>query len=492
LPVVVAAGTIEGKPEGADPRSRRRAGFGSLLVLVPLAAFAADAPESERNGELVFATDPAPSTYSPGPRYDTLIRGAIVLDGAGGKQRADVLLRDGRIADYAPQVAPPPGTIVVEAEGRWVTPGLIDLHTHDGSYAVPQTVDHGPDDVTETSSANVAETWIEHGVRPVALTFGRALAGGVTTLQILPGSQQIFNGRSVVVKPVRAVTVQQMKFPGAAGGLKLSCGENAKNSDGRFPTSRMGIVAEIREELAEARHYAFDREEERDGRRADAGSKPGPRGKPPKRDEEKEALAAMLRGEIRAHVHCYRADDIAVMLNIAREFGFRIAAVHHAAEAYKVADLLREAGTCAAVWPDWWGFKHEAEDAIPENAAFVDAAGGCAILHSDIPLLGDRLNMEAAKAAAAGRRAGLDIPPERAIRWITSNPARALGLEDRIGTIAPGMNADVVIWSGDPFSIYTRVDQVFIDGSRVYDRFDPAQDHRSDFELGRPAAEVTP
>jgi imidazolonepropionase-like amidohydrolase len=177
------------------------------------------------------------------------------------------------------------------------------------------------------------------------------------------------------------------------------------------------------------------------------------------------------------------------MLNVAREYGFKIAAVHHAAEAYKIADLLRDRGTCAAVWPDWWGYKHEAEDAIPENAAFVDAAGGCAIMHSDIPVLGDRLNIEAAKAAAAGRRAGLDIPPERAIRWITSNPAHALGLDDRIGTIAPGMNADVVIWSGDPFSVYTKADQVFIDGSRVYDRLNPVRDTRSDFELGRPAAE---
>jgi len=205
-----------------------------------------------------------------------------------------------------------------------------------------------------------------------------------------------------------------------------------------------------------------------------------------------DSLAAVLNGELRVHIHCYRADDIAVMLNVAKEFGFQIAAVHHAAEAYKIAGQLRDAGTCAAVWPDWWGFKHEAEDAIPENAAFVDAAGGCAIMHSDIPVLGDRLNVEASKAAAAGRRAGFAIPPERAIRWITSNPAHALGLDDRIGTIASGRNADVVIWSGDPFSVYTKADEVFIDGSLVYDRLDPNRDTRSDFELGRPAAEPAP
>src|SRR5690606_19817110 len=151
-------------------------------------------------------------------------------------------------------------------------------------------------------------------------------------------------------------------------------------------------------------------------------------------------------------------------------------------EAYKIADLLREHDVCAAVWPDWWGFKREAEDGIRENAAFVDAAGGCAILHSDIPVLGNLLNIEAAKAAAAGRRAGLDLPPERVIRWITSNPARALGLGDRIGRIAPGYAADLVLWSGDPFSVRSHVRTVMVDGvTLVEDGRRPL----SDFELGR-------
>jgi imidazolonepropionase-like amidohydrolase len=476
----------------------------ALFSLAPVAVSAADVAEHGSKLEITFAVDPAPSTYRPGPRTDTLIAGATVLDGTGGRRVADILMHDGRIVAYGLSLERAPGVTVIDAAGRWVTPGLIDVHTHDGTFAMPQTSDAGPNDVTETSRPIVADTWIEHAVRPVSLTFARALAGGVTALQILPGSQQIVNGRSVVVKPVPAVTVQQMKFPDAPGGLKLSCGENPKHDDGRFPTSRMGIIAGLREELSKAQKYAGKVEEQ--SVREAAGATHGPpvggardrgsdaargphRGRGGDRDATLDSLAAALRGELNVHVHCYRADDIAVMLNVAREYGFKIAAVHHAAEAYKIADLLRDRGTCAAVWPDWWGYKHEAEDAIPENAAFVDAAGGCAIMHSDIPVLGDRLNIEAAKAAAAGRRAGLDIPPERAIRWITSNPAHALGLDDRIGTIAPGMNADVVIWSGDPFSVYTKADQVFIDGSRVYDRLNPVRDTRSDFELGRPAAE---
>src|SRR5258708_19022889 len=171
------------------------------------------------------------------------------------------------------------------------------------------------------------------------------------------------------------------------------------------------------------------------------------------------------------------------------EFGVHIAAVHHATEAYKIAGRLAQEHVCAAVWPDWWGFKREAEDGIPENAAFIDAAGGCAILHSDIPVLGSLLNIEAAKAAAAGRRAGLSIHPEQAIRWITSNPAHALTLDSKIGRVAEGMNADIVLWSGDPFSVYSAADLVFIDGAIAFDRH---QARTSDFELGRPQKQANP
>ena len=173
------------------------------------------------------------------------------------------------------------------------------------------------------------------------------------------------------------------------------------------------------------------------------------------------------------------------LLVLADEFGFRIAAFHHGVEAYKIADTLAAKQVCGALWADWWGFKMEAQDAIRENAAFVEAAGGCAMMHSDSPQVGQRLTIEAAKAAGAGRRAGLPLPPETIIRWVTSNPAQGMGLGDRVGTLAPGYNADLVLWSGDPFSIYSHADRVYIDGALVYDRANPAYRPRSDFEIGR-------
>jgi imidazolonepropionase-like amidohydrolase len=214
---------------------------------------------------------------------------------------------------------------------------------------------------------------------------------------------------------------------------------------------------------------------------------------PPKRDLKLETLAGVLKGDIRVQMHCYRSDQMSTMIDVADEFGFKIAAFHHAVEAYKIADLLAQRGVCAAMWADWWGFKMEAYDGIQENIAIVDAPDkSCAMLHSDSEDGIQRLNQEAAKAMARGVRAGLKIPPERAIRWLTANPAKAIGLEDRIGTLEPEKNADVVVWSSNPFSVYALADQVFIDGSLVFDRTHPPQKPPSDFLLGQSATEKGP
>lgn len=456
------------------------------VILAGFAAFALTAagPPNE-----TAKVPPYSSTYRPAPQTKTLIINATILDGAGKRMdRADVLIDNGRIVALGPDLARPESVTMIDAVGRWITPGLIDVHTHAGTFTLPQSAaERNASDVSELADPNQADIWIEHGVRTSDPVFSRALAGGVTAMQILPGSSNLFGGRAVVVKPIAASTMAGMKFPDAPQGMKMACGSNPTNSfgsRGRGPNSRSGALAMMRRALIDASHH-------RRGPHEGKGRKKGP--PRPRPDEMKiDALARVLDGDLPVHIHCYRADDMATMIGLAEEFGFRITAFHHATEAYKIAPLLVRHGACVAVWPDWWGFKREAEDAIPENAAFVDAAGGCVMMHSDIPVLGDKLNVEAAKAMAAGRRAGVDIPSERAIRWITTNPARALGLGDRIGTIAPGFNADIVLWSGDPFSVRNRADMVFIDGAVVFDRKTGAAEKTGDFELGRPEREPVP
>jgi imidazolonepropionase-like amidohydrolase len=462
---------------------RPMAALALAALLSGAAGAAADAPRQP----LPFTLDPYPSTYRPLPRYDTLITHATILDGAGRRfDDGDVLLRDGKVVAVGPGIDAPVGAVLVDGRGRWVTPGIVDVHTHYGAFPAPFTADlleHS--DVNEVSDPNTANVWVEHSISVADPSFTRALAGGVTTLQVMPGSTNLFGGRTVVLKNVPAPTVQQMKFPHAQYGLKMACGENpmhAYGDKGRFPASRMGNFAGYRDAWQKALDYeqkwlAYER-----GDLADV----------PVRDLKLDTLAGALHGDIRVQMHCYRADEMAQVLDLAREFGYQVTAFHHAVEAYKIAALLAHDGVCAVVWSDWWGYKIEALDAIRENAAFVDAAGGCVAMHSDSAIVGQRLTLEAGKAMAAGRRAGLTIAPEHAIAWVTSTPAHILGLERDIGSLEPGKNADLVLWSADPFSVYSRAEQVYIDGARVYDRADPKHQPVTDFETGQPSQRPTP
>jgi len=432
-----------------------------------------------------------PSTYHAPPALPTLIQHVTVLTGTGSRlDDADVLIVDGKLRALGRGLQPPAGARVVNGQGRWVTPGLIDIHSHLGVYPSPAV--QGNSDGNEATSPTTANVWAEHSVWPQDPGFRTALAGGITSLQILPGSANLFGGRSVVLKNVPSVTYQGMKFPGAPQGLKMACGENPKRVYGggrnTFPSTRMGNVAGYRAQWAEAREYLRDLEDYQ--KKLASGAKDA---KPPKRDLRLETLASALKGEILVHMHCYRADEMATVLDMAQEFHYQVAAFHHATEAYKIANLLAEHGVCAAMWADWWGFKMEAYDGIPENIAFVDAvSGGCAIVHSDSEEGIQRLNQEAAKAIAYGHRAGLEIPPERAIRWLTANPAKALGILQYTGTLEPGKMADVVVWTRNPFSVYALADLVFIDGVVRYDRSNPALAPASDFLIGQPAAGDTP
>jgi imidazolonepropionase-like amidohydrolase len=207
----------------------------------------------------------------------------------------------------------------------------------------------------------------------------------------------------------------------------------------------------------------------------------------PERDLAMDTLRGVLAGKIRVHNHCYRADEMANMIDMSHEFGYKISTFEHAVEAYKIADLLAREGICASMWADWYGFKMESYDGIKENIPLVHNAGACAIVHSDDPNGIQRLNQEAAKALADGIRAGIpNLSEAVAWRWLSRNPAYALGILDKTGTLAPGKMADVVLWNGDPFSDYTRPERVWIDGALMYDANDPKRRPVSDFELGQP------
>ncbi|HYR07804.1 MAG TPA: amidohydrolase [Longimicrobium sp.] len=428
--------------------------------------------------------DPFPSTYRPFPSQATLIRGGTVMTAAGQIiPNGQVLMVDGRIAAVGQTVQAPANAVVVDATGKWVTPGIIDTHSHLGVYASPGVQAHS--DGNEATSPNTAEVWAEHSVWPHDPGFVRALEGGITSMQILPGSANLFGGRSVTVKNVPSRTVQGMKFPGAPYGLKMACGENPKRvyAERGGPSTRMGNVAGYRAAWHRAAEYRQDMEKwEREGRKADAQ---------PDHNLELETLAGVLSGDILVHNHCYRGDEMAQMIDIAREFGYRIRSFHHGVEAYKVRDLMARDSISGSLWADWWGFKMEALDFTRANLAMVHQAGARAIVHSDDPTGIQKLNQEAAKAIQAGREAGIQVSENDALRWITANPAWALGIHEQVGTLEPGKQADVVIWSHNPFSVYARADRVYIDGALLFDRFDPSRQPRTDFEVGLFPAEAS-
>jgi imidazolonepropionase-like amidohydrolase len=330
-------------------------------------------------------------------------------------------------------------------------------------------------DGNEATAPTTARVWAEHSVWPQDPQFPRVLAGGVTTVQILPGSANLVGGRSAVLKVVPSVSVQGMKFPGAKYGLKMACGENPKRVyASRGPSTRMGNVAGYRAAWISAEAYR---------RRWDKWLV-DKTGDPPTRDLEQETMAEVLRGNILVHNHCYRADEMMQMVDIAREFGYRIRSFHHGVEAYKLADVMARDSISGSLWSDWGGFKMEAIDGIRANLALVHQTGARAIVHSDDPSGSQRLNQDASKARAAGAAAGISVDDATLIRWVTLNPAWALDLHDRVGSLEAGKNADVVLWSGNPFSVYTRADRVWIDGALRFDRMDPKQAWRTDFELG--------
>jgi imidazolonepropionase-like amidohydrolase len=422
-----------------------------------------------------------------------LIRGATIWTAKGQiLPNTDLLAIDGRIRALGVGLAPRAGIKIVEGRGRHLTPGLIDPHSHIGVYPLPELQAHR--DGNEVARPASPDARAEDAYWPQDPAIPRALAAGVTTAQILPGSANLFGGRAVVVHLIPGRHLDDVRFSGAPPAVKLACGENPKRvyRKNGGPSTRMGNLARLRRLFEQARAYTQNWQRYRaqletwQALRAKRCEKDPIRWalppKPPAVDYELETVSGLLEGRIRAHVHCYRADDMAGMLRLAKSFGFRIAAFHHATEAYKIRDLLRQEGTAAVTWVNWWGFKAEAADAIPENAALVHSAGTLVSLHSDSPRIIQRFNQEAGIAFHRGRAMGLPLRRSDALAFVTLNPARVLGIDHLTGSLEPGKVADMVLWDGDPLSAQTRSVMVFVDGAVRYERKQGR--YRTDIELG--------
>jgi len=427
--------------------------------------------------------EPFKSTYYPLPQSNILFKGGNIYDGDGNEfLNTDLIINNGVIVAIGEDLPVSEDTIIKDVTGKWITPGIIDIHSHMGVYPAPSVSTSS--DGNEATSPVTAEVWAEHSMWVQDPQYALALAGGVTTFHVLPGSANLIGGRGVTVKNIQRNTINSMKFPDAPHSLKMACGENPKRvygNRGQAPSTRMGNIAGYRKSWIKAASY-LNKQQEYENKSPEAKELEYR----PERNLELDTLAGVLKGEILVHNHCYRAEEMAMMIDIAKEFNYKITAFHHAVEAYKIADLLAENKICAALWADWWGFKHEAYDMVQANIAIVDQAKngtGCAIVHSDSEIGIQHLNQEAAKALSAGNRAGYSISKARAMKWITSNPAKAAGIYEKTGSLKADKNADIVIWSGDPFSVYSKAEEVYIDGALAFDRANNLKPV-SDFDIG--------
>ena len=387
-----------------------------------------------------------------------LIQNATVLTVTKGTFHGSVLIRDGKIAEVGEKVMAPPGATIVDATGKYLMPGIIDCHSHIAA-----------DSINEGSVSVSAMVGIEDVLNPGDISIYRALAGGVTTANVLHGSANAIGGKCTVIKLRWGKDAHDMIFQGAMPGIKFALGENPKRSGNqgigrvagnlRYPATRMGVEDVIREAFTEAKQYQQSWADYR------AKVARGESATPPRRDLRLEPLVEVLEGKRFVHAHCYRQDEILMLLRVADEFGFKIRTLQHVLEGYKVAKEIAAHGAGASTFSDWWSYKLEAYDAIPYNAAIMMRKGIIVSLNSDSDELMRHLNDEAAKTMKYG-----GLTEDEALSTITINPAKQLAIDNRVGSIEVGKDADLALFDKHPLSNYAKVERVYIDGEEYFDR----------------------
>ncbi len=401
-----------------------------------------------------FAQQPANYSATHSGKNEFVIKNAILLTTTHGRiERGGVYVKDGKIVAYGASVSAPASAAVIDAEGKYVTPGIIDPHSHmalDG-------------DVNEATSPVVPQMMMKDAFDYNDKAIYRALAGGVTSSLLLHGSADMIGGQAVVIKTKYGLDRDQMIFPGAPQSIKFASGENPKRVFGdrkQLPSTRMGNFEVMREAFTQAKDY--ERSWNEYNEKVKKGDKTA---STPKKDLKLEALVQVLQGKMLVQIHCYRSDEMLTEIAIANEFGYKIRAFHHALEAYKVPDFLAKDNIGIATFADWWGYKWEAWDAIPWNAVIAMRHGVKVAIKSDSDDYMRRLNQEAAKTMRYG-----GATEDEAMQMLTINPAWIMGIDDKTGSIDVGKDADLVLWSGYPLSTYGVPEKVWIDGDMYFDR----------------------
>lgn len=405
---------------------------------------------------LLLAVSASAQNAAPKPN-EFVIKNATLLTVTHGKiEHGSVYVKDAKIVAFGATVNAPASATVIDVAGKYVTPGIIDSHSHMALR----------DDVNEATSPIVPHMRMIDAFDYTDKAIYRALAGGVTSALLLHGSADMIGGQAVVIKTKYGLGRDELLFKGAPQSIKFASGENPKRvfgGKGQLPSTRMGNFAVQREALLQAKEYMRDWDEY--NAKVQKGDKDA---KPPKRDLKLDALADVLRGKMMVQIHCYRADEFLNEMAMANEFGYKIRAFHHALEAYKVADKIAAQGVGIDTFADWWGYKNEAWDAIPWNAVMAMRKGVTVAIKSDSNDYMRRLNQEAAKTMRYG-----GATEDEALRMITLNAAWIMGVQDRVGSIDNGKDADLVIWDGYPLSSYGVPEKVFIDGEMFFDRTKP-------------------